>query len=211
MVEVARGDAGTVHKFPADSDAPECGTITLTGSHRAGALKRQKVDIDEIDPWNLCQKCFPQKYKKYPENDHWFDVKGAHEWKGKLGEDFTCFVECNCGFTQPCSSKSEAYAVGYDHKRYPERSEDDESGEKDSIIETVESAEVGDVLAVNDLSPMKVTNVKDQYDSPLADGVLVTLDQEGEEFKTRTFPDGGSASVIGEGGIREKVESVSVE
>lgn len=119
----AKGDAGTVHKYPEGEETPECGTYAPLGpAHSHGAKKRHEVDVDDVDPWKLCQKCFPDEYKKYPENDHWFDVKGAHQWKGTLGSDYTCFVECSgCDFIQPCRSKSEAYNIGYHHKRYPEK------------------------------------------------------------------------------------------
>lgn len=122
-VVVARGDAGTVHKYDTESESPRCGAYAPKGpasSH--GAKRRGEVTVDEVDPWNLCQDCFPEEYEKYPENDHWFNVEPAWKWDGKLGSKFTCFVECSgCDFKQPCASESEAYHVGYTHKRYPDR------------------------------------------------------------------------------------------
>lgn len=125
MCVIAKGDAGTVHKYPEGEEEPKCGAYTPQGiTNKRGAERRHEVDLDDVDPWKLCQDCFPDEYKEYPENDHWFDVKGAHQWKGKLGSAYTCFVECtkdDCDFIVPCSSKKEAYDYGYHHKRYPDR------------------------------------------------------------------------------------------
>lgn len=122
-----KADSGTVHKYEGDSRSPQCGAYTVEGLSRnnnQGALRRHEVDPEEVKPWTLCQDCYPDLYKKYPENDHWFNVEPAWKWKGKLGARYTCFVECqceDCDWIQPASSKREAYSMGYDHKRYPER------------------------------------------------------------------------------------------
>lgn len=120
----AKGDAGTVHKYPEGEDSPACGTYAPLGpasSH--GAKRRNEVDVGEVDPWKLCQNCFPDEYKEYPENDHWFNVEPAWKWDGTLGSAYSHYVECSgCDFKQPVGSKQEGYAIGYSHKRYPEDS-----------------------------------------------------------------------------------------
>ena len=121
----AKARSGTVHEFAEDEKAPTCGTQAILGpaaNNNVGAKKSHEVDVDDVDPWKLCEKCYPERYKEYPDNDHWFDVEPAWKWDGALGGDFSCFVTCQkCAFALPCRSKSEAYSVGYEHKRYPER------------------------------------------------------------------------------------------
>lgn len=208
----AKGAAGTVHLYPEGEKSPECGTQAPLGpasSH--GAKMRHEVDVDDVDPWNLCQKCFPDKHKDYPENDHWFDVEPAWKWDGKLGSDYTYYVECSCGWKHPAGSKSEAYSAGYDHKRYPDKAQDDGT-ESNDLIDAIERVSEGDHVQVNELEWGEVTNVKDEYDGALADGVMVYLDVVGRKVMLRTFPGKGKANYIDKENEDDgEVQSVDVE
>lgn len=119
----AKAATGTVHEFALDSEEPTCGTEAVfapTTNGNVGARRSHDVDLDDVDPWNFCQKCYPDRYEKFPENDHWFDVLGRAEIDGTLGSAYYGVVRCSgCDFEQPVGSKSEAYALGYEHKRYP--------------------------------------------------------------------------------------------
>lgn len=185
----AKGAAGTVHLYPEGEKSPKCGTYAPLGpasSH--GAKRRHAVDVDDVDPWTLCEKCFPDKHKDYPENDHWFDVRPAREWDGTLGSDYTCFVECtHCGWKHPARSKSEAYAAGYDHKRYPDDAQT-ESDEND-LLAAIAGAAEGDEMKVNDFPWGEVTETSDEHGGALADGHRLHIALDGRTLMVRSFPD----------------------
>lgn len=125
MAQPAKAKSDTVHLFPDDEKTPVCGTQAVIGpsaNDNNGAKKSHPVDLEDVEPWNLCQKCFPDKYQKYPENDHWFDIVGSAEYNGTLGSAYYAVVQCSeCDFEKPVTNKSQAYGVGYEHKRHPER------------------------------------------------------------------------------------------
>lgn len=206
----AHGRAETVHKYPEDSNKPKCGAYTPDGiARKRGAEKRNEVDPAAVDPWQLCQDCYPDMYKKYPDNNHWFDVKPAHKWNGKLGSGYSCFVECDhCGWKEPATSKSQAYSMGYDHKRYPDRGESDDAS--DSVVDVVESVSEGDEVRVNDGPWGVVSEVSDQYDSALADGKRLSVEMPDGEMMVRSFPGNGMVAFSRSDGERGDVESFDV-
>lgn len=80
--------------------------------------------------------------------------------------------------------------------------------------EVLETVSEGDTVTVNGRTG-SVTEVSDEYSGVLADGVWLTLDVDGDEYRVRTFADDvpaqGHAALMGEDLDGEDVEDVEVD
>lgn len=94
-----------------------------------------------------------------------------------------------------------------------EPSEYDETGAGDDVTvpsEVLERVSEGDVVRINDLPDATVTQVDVNEGGVLADGVMLTLDVDGDEMRVRTISESFKASVFGPDYPHEEVESVDV-
>lgn len=75
--------------------------------------------------------------------------------------------------------------------------------------EVLETVSEGDTITVNGMTAT-VTAVEDKSDGPLADGLAITLDVDGDEARIRTFSDEGNAALMTEN-ERGDVNSVQLD